>query len=220
MMNRHSRSLFLAVAMICSIFCYPRAALSQESECSTKPNAADYETLAMFTANQGMAQLLLHNYSFALDELQRAEALLERSNEASPETEFLIRFGQAVAFDNLGNQAQANRMIELMNQKFQECEPSDDLQMNTDIAEEMQAVDLMQQIALLAPSDDVKARLLSFFESAHCEMICCHANNHSDYEANKHSSHVWKKVKKICKEILIRAIAKYVEDWLSSHTSK
>jgi hypothetical protein len=172
------------------------------------PQSSDYVTLATFNANQGLAQILLKNYSLALEDLQRAAANLERSGKEVPETEFLIRFGQAVAFDNLNNPIQTNRMLEQLRELFDDCDSSGNSANETEMT---QPLNVLSQVAQLASSDSVRGELLSYLDPGY-NALCCDGEMH----AEKHS-HFWKKVGKICKQVLVDVFTKFIEQWLEHH---
>lgn len=196
-----------------SLFIIP---MSWIFSCSPLSLAAQDEAVftdqATILTNQGIAQLLLHNDSLALQEFQRAETL-----HPSFETLFLIQCGQAIAWDRLGNHESAVRLLDSIDQTFQICEPSTDPSVHPD--EEMEAIEFMQTIAKLAPSPDVHNRLLAYFRSSDHNAVYYYTKGHSS-DPSHHSSKFWKKVRRICKEVLIRVISKYIEEWLNSHQIK
>src|SRR5271157_3426491 len=84
--------LFAATCLISGI-----AGFSEESQ-----NSAHEESLALVYIGRGNANLSAHEFSLAMEDFQKASALLKNQPSHPLEMDFLVSFGKVIASDNLG----------------------------------------------------------------------------------------------------------------------
>ena len=70
--------------------------------CEGKRFDAHDESLSLIYIGFGSKSLKLHNFSSALDDFQKAAALLDNIKDHPPELDILILFGKVIAYDNHG----------------------------------------------------------------------------------------------------------------------
>jgi hypothetical protein len=124
---------------------------------------------AVVYAGCGNIHLLLGDFEFALEDFRKASLYLEYCE--SPEiSEFMILFGQIVAYDNLNQRdkcEQALGSLLLSMQNFDDEEEYDDDGAEIDIDFERmyaESIKMMKRLAVLASSDDVREFLLSIVD--------------------------------------------------------
>ncbi len=117
----------------------------------------------------GLASVCLieGDYHGALDNYFIASLMAEDAVPSVPGAKFLIHFGKAIAFDNLGMRDQCMQAIGTMfvslvadNDDLEEEDGEDE----PDTPEEIEAYEFMKNLATLAPSQDVREFLVSFLK--------------------------------------------------------
>jgi hypothetical protein len=118
----------------------------------------------------GNTHLLLHEPWQALDQFQRANSLLDKSNSSSCPIGFLITFGQVIAYDCLGFHDQCRQAIGSLFLNINEYDDGDDLHSEEDESsqtaceESKIALQFLKNLAVLAPSSEVRELLFSLIE--------------------------------------------------------
>lgn len=129
------------------------------------------DSLALVYIGRGNENLLEHHYSQALSDFQYAASLLNNEKIHIPELDFLICFGQIIAYDNLGLKDQCqNAMLSLfliITQNDDETcndDQSGVVDSNSDQEEYIEGAALMMKLINLAPSPSVREFLFSLIE--------------------------------------------------------
>jgi hypothetical protein len=174
----------------------------------------------------GNSHLLLYEPWQALEQFQRANSLLDKSDNSSCPIGFLITFGQVIAYDCLGFHDQCKQAVGSLFLNINEYDDGDDLRSEenecgqTACEDSKIALQFLQNLAMLAPSSEIREFLFSLIEGMAEELLpafqfadqlplggdLSFSSAEDDYLINlcKHKS-FWKKFRKWCAE---------VRDWL------
>jgi hypothetical protein len=167
----------------------------------------------------GSVNLLSDEPWKALENFQQAASLIEKTDEFSFASGFLVSFGQAIAFDVLGFTEQCRQsvcsMIFAIN-RYGDEDTSIRLNRNPPHIEESdEIINFLRNLAAIAPSRDVRELLFSFVDQIAEEIspafefgesaVIGNANWGFDYGKNNASVELckswWKKLKQWGKEI-------------------
>ncbi len=105
--------------------------------------------------------LLIQDAESAVAYLDQAASLIDPSDEEAPIYQFFLSFGQAIAFDQLGNRAACQQAIGALCLEMNRTDGETEADYATTYSEETAklVVDLLRAIVATAPSTDVKALL-------------------------------------------------------------
>lgn len=126
------------------------------------------ESLQYF--GNGSARILSHEPWRALEDLQRASSILDKTDPSSNIISFLIFFGQAIAYDSLGFREHCNQSLGallLAMNEYDDEEANLDGNLNEDYLssnESEEAINFLRKLACCAPSLQVRTLLLSIVE--------------------------------------------------------
>ena len=118
------------------------------------------ESLALVFIGSGNDNLFAHKYTAATRDFQKAFALLTQIKYRCPELEFLIFFGQTIAYDNLGakdrcQEALSSLLIALHEEKYnQNMEPTSPSEGSEE--DDREAIDMLKNLANLAISPEIQ----------------------------------------------------------------
>ena len=188
----------------------------------------EWQNEALLYFSYGNVHLLSHEPWKALEQFQRANSLLDKSDSSSCPIGFLITFGQVIAYDCLGFHDQCKQAIGSLFLNFNEYDDGDDLPSEKDecsqttYEESKVALQFLQNLAILAPSSEIRELLFSLIEDMAEELLpafqfadplplggdLLFSSAQDDYsiEFCKHKS-FWKKFTKWCLE---------VKDWIDT----
>ncbi|MBI2812305.1 MAG: hypothetical protein HYX67_15955 [Candidatus Melainabacteria bacterium] len=105
----------------------------------------------------GVSNLFSHDYELALEDFERSSSLTANASKA--ENQFLVLFGKTIAYDNLNMRSHCEQAIGAMfilaaNTDDDDDDDSEDIKAN-------EVIQLMQKMALLTPSADIRKVLQS-----------------------------------------------------------
>ena len=186
----------------------------------------EWQNEALVHFSYGNTHLLLHEPWKALEQFQRANSLLDKSDGSSCPIGFLITFGQVIAYDCLGFHDQCKQAVGSLFLNINEYNDEDDPLYEEDecsqttCEESKIALQFLQNLAILAPSSEVRELLFSLIEDMAEELLpafqfadplplggdLSFSSAQDDYSTDlcKRKS-FWKKFRKWCAE---------VRDWL------
>jgi hypothetical protein len=134
------------------------------------------ESLQYFA--NGSANLLAHKPWRALEDFQRSNALLDKTDKSTSVISFLISFGQAIAFDSLGFREECKEAIGslflIINEyNLEDGQDSGDNSEDdfSDSKENEEAVQFLHNLAAISPSSDVRELLLSLVNEIAEELL-------------------------------------------------
>lgn len=124
----------------------------------------------------GNAHLLSHEPILALENYQKASAIIDRSDNFSCVISFLICFGEAISYDMLGFHEHSKQSIGSLLLTINEYEAKDirgeDYQCIAQPSDELEgSIELLHVMASMAPSEDVREFLFSFVEAMAEEVL-------------------------------------------------
>ena len=202
------------------------SAFSEETPNEFHHPLQEWQNEALLHFSYGNTHLLFHEPWQALEQFQRANSLLDKSDSSSCPIGFLITFGQVIAYDCLGFHDRCKQAIGSLFLNINEYDDEDDLSSEEDecsqIASEesKDALQFLQNLAILAPSCEVRELLFSLIEDMAEELLpafqfadrlpfggdLSFSSAQDDYSVDlcKRKS-FWKKFRKWCAE---------VRDWL------
>jgi len=204
---------------------------SEEISQDAKDMNLQNERLALVYIGCGNENLLSHNYSSSLEDFQRASSLLDKQENSYLELDFLIFFGKAIAYDNLGSKDQCqSSMASLFFILTAGENEGDDIESNATkgrLPKEYEDADeFMKKLAALAPSPNVRDFLLSIVDEMSEELLPSFKiadptplgrSDWKYYDRDTASiefckSHFWKRMGKMTKKIYT-AVMKAKEVW-------
>jgi DNA-directed RNA polymerase specialized sigma24 family protein len=117
----------------------------------------------------GNTHLLNHEPWQALEYFQKALSLLNKPDEFSQSLSFLTHFSQIVAYDCLGlhelcKQSIGSLFIVLVQLSDEDDDDDEDEDDDEDLLAEEQTIHLLQNLAGLAPSPDIRNFLFTFID--------------------------------------------------------
>jgi hypothetical protein len=141
---------------------------------------------ALVYAASGNMHLMLRDFEMALEDFRRASFYAEQGGqESEDEADFITLFGQVVAYDNLNMRDKCDQALSALilsiNEDDDEEEEEDDDDFNFSLKESDKMVQelatlaiqvyfygefykMMRELALLAPSDNVREALISILD--------------------------------------------------------
>lgn len=107
------------------------------------------------------ASLLIHDADSAVAYLDQAASLIDPSDQEAPIYQFFLSFGQAIAFDQLGNRAACQQAIGALCLEMNRADGETESDYATSYSSQTAqlVVDFLRAIVATAPSTDVKALL-------------------------------------------------------------
>lgn len=122
----------------------------------------------------GFANLLTHEHCYALEEFQKANSLLDLSDNSSSLISFLICFGQSIAYDALGFSEKCNQAIGslffAMN-RFDEDDPGFDFEAGSGSFEYDSSVNFLRDLVTIAPSREVRELLNALIDDIEEQLL-------------------------------------------------
>lgn len=127
--------------------------------------AESSEVLAWEHVGQGINSLLLKDHKQALYEFKAAMSVIREELNPFPEIEFMLRFGEIVAYDNLGCRSELEqalgRLFIIINNTEEDEEGGDSESSLHDVYNQCNlAIRILKKMADLSPSLDVRSSLL------------------------------------------------------------
>lgn len=192
------------------------------------PALKEWQNESLTHLSNGTINLLSHEPWHALENFQKASTLLDMSDHSSLIINFLIFFGQAVAYDCLGFHEQCKQAIGSLffsiNGYDSDVSTTDGQYIDSNSHEYASSVQFLRNLAAIAPSYEVRELLFSIIDEIANELLPsfefakspCLGNGDwvFDYGTEDVSitqcKSLWKKFKKWCHEIgeLLRLIEK------------
>lgn len=121
----------------------------------------------------GNANLLSGDFESSIQDFQKASTLLTKTQEQYSELEFLVSFGKAIAYDNLGMVDQAKQAIGSL---FILINESEDIESNSitgkpSSSDSQEAVEIMRKLASLASTSQIRDMLLLIVDEMSEELL-------------------------------------------------
>jgi tetratricopeptide (TPR) repeat protein len=157
----------ILVVIKCSIF----------AEEFKHPHLQDWQEEALSHIADGNAYLLSGKTWQALEQFQKASSYIDKSDASASPIGFFVVFGQVIAYDRLGLHdlcKQAIGALFLTINEYDEEEDSldeNDEQINEKDEDPTMAIQFLQNLARLAPSDEVRELLFSIVDDIADELL-------------------------------------------------
>lgn len=140
-----------------------------------EPTLKEWQSESLTYLGNGNAHLLAHEPWQALENFQKASALLDPTDNSSFVIGFLISFGQAIAYDCLGFHGKCKEAIGSLFLAISgyDDEESPETGLNTDSNshEYESSVQFLRNLAVIAPSLEVRELLLSLIDDMESESL-------------------------------------------------
>jgi hypothetical protein len=182
-------------------------------------NLKEWQSESLNHLGYGYDSLLSHDLCGALEEFQKANSLLDRSDNSSSVISFLISFGQSIAYDALGFSEHCTQAVGSMFFAMNSYdEDMSEVELETDYSspEYDSSIGFLRALIAIAPSyeaqelltsliDEIVEQSLPEFKFAKPPILGS-ADYIFDYETNdftfNQSKSWWKKLKKWTREVL------------------
>ena len=156
--------MMAAIFLGATLPCFPHEDIRFFKELESTDVHPVYQRIAF-----GAVNLSSHEYVRALENFEIAISMLENSEESVPGAVFLIRFCQAIAYDNLGLWTQCEQTIGSMFLSLYAVEDEEENQGSIDdedfsSQEDKDGCEFLRQLAALAHSSNVRGLLLDFVD--------------------------------------------------------
>jgi hypothetical protein len=175
MLDRLYEEVFSMPRLLLLIVCLGCALPSYTDEHTQVVQETQEESL--FYLGHGNASLLAHEPWQALEFFQKATVSLNASDCSSCVVQFLISFGQAVAFDTLGFDEQCRQSLGALLLAINDYETRNSDEEVDDIvvplldSEYAEAIDSLRALANMAASPDVRELLCAFVDEMSEELL-------------------------------------------------
>lgn len=165
------RQIALSLILVVTFFGIGCPCFSEE----IRPNLKEWQSESLIHLGLGNAHLLAHEPWQALEDFQRASSLLNPSDNSSFVISFLISFGQAIAYDYLEFRDQCKQAIGSLFFAFDGYDDEESTETgeesNFNSQESGSSLELLRNLASIAPSPEVRELLFSIVDEIEEELL-------------------------------------------------